>query len=63
VAGDRLLIQRVGGEVVLAATSPAAYKVISTATPLSGTVRSYPAIASGRYYVRNEKTLVCLNLR
>jgi outer membrane protein assembly factor BamB len=63
LAGDRLLIQREGGELVLAATSPAAYKVISTATPLSGTVRSYPAIASGRYYVRNEKTLVCLNLR
>lgn len=62
LAGDRLLIQREGGELVLAEAIPAEYKVISTAKVLPGTVRSYPAIANGRYYVRNEKTLVCLNL-
>jgi outer membrane protein assembly factor BamB len=62
LAGDRLLIQREGGELVLAEASPAAYKVISTTKALPGTVRSYPAIANARYYVRNEKTLVCLNL-
>ncbi len=62
LAGGRLLIQREGGELVLAEASPAAYKVISTAKPLPGTVRSYPAISNGRYYVRNEKTLICLNL-
>jgi outer membrane protein assembly factor BamB len=62
LAGDRLLIQREGGELVLADASPAAYKAISTAKVLPGTVRSYPAIANGRYYVRNEKTLICLNL-
>ena len=63
LAGDRLLIQREGGELVLAEASAAAYKPISTAKVLPGTVRSYPAIANGRYYVRNEKTLVCLNLK
>ena len=63
LAGDRLLIQREGGELVLAEASPAAYKVISTAKVLPGTVRSHPAIANGRYYVRNEKTLLCLNLK
>ena len=63
LAGDHLLIQREGGELVLAEASPAAYKVISTAKILPGTVRSYPAIANGRYYVRNEKTLICLNLK
>jgi len=63
LAGDRLLIQREGGELVLAEASPAAYKVISTAKVLPGTVRSHPAIANGRYYVRNEKTLICLNLK
>ena len=59
---DRLLIQREGGELVLAEATAAEYKVISTAKVLPGTVRSYPAIANGRYYVRNEKTLICLNL-
>jgi outer membrane protein assembly factor BamB len=63
LAGDYLLIQREGGELILAEASPAAYKVISTAKALPGTVRSYPAIANGRYYVRNEKTLICLNLK
>jgi len=63
LAGDRLLIQREGGELVLAAASPDAYKTIATAKILPTTVRSYPALADGRYYVRNEKTLVCLNLK
>jgi len=63
LAGDRLLIQREGGELVLAAASPDAYKAIATAKVLPATVRSYPALADGRYYVRNEKTLVCLNLK
>jgi hypothetical protein len=63
LAGDKLLIQREGGELVLAEASPTAYKVISTAKVLPGTVRSYPAIANGRYYARNEKSLICLNLK
>lgn len=63
LAGDHLLIQREGGELVLAAASPAEFKPIATAKPLPGVVRSYPAIANGRMYVRNEKTLVCLNLK
>jgi outer membrane protein assembly factor BamB len=63
LAGDRLLILREGGEMVLAAASPAAYKPISTAKILPATIRSYPALANGLLYVRNEKTLVCLNLR
>jgi outer membrane protein assembly factor BamB len=63
LAGDRLLILREGGEMVLAAASPAAYKPISTAKILPATIRSYPALANGLLYVRNEKTLVCLNLK
>ncbi|HTM52209.1 MAG TPA: PQQ-binding-like beta-propeller repeat protein [Bryobacteraceae bacterium] len=63
LAGGRLLIQKEGGELVLAEASPAAYKPISTTKALPPVVRSYPAIAKGRYYVRNGKTLVCLNLK
>ena len=47
----------------MAAASPDAYKPIATAQILPAVVRSFPAIATGRYYVRNEKTLVCLNLK
>ena len=57
-----LLIQRESGELVMAETLPK-YKPIATAKVLPAVVRSFPAIAAGRYYVRNEKTLVCLNLK
>ena len=30
---------------------------------LSATVRAYPAIDSGFFYVRNDNTLLCLDLR
>lgn len=63
LAGDRLLIMRESGELVVAAASPAAFQQISSAKVLPPVVRSYPAIADGRMYVRNEKTLICLNLK
>ena len=43
LAGDKLLIQREGGELVLAAASPDAYKPIATAKVLPAVVRSFPA--------------------
>jgi outer membrane protein assembly factor BamB len=63
LAGDKLLIMREGGELALAAATPSAFRQISAAKVLPPTVRAYPAIANGRIYVRNEKTLMCLNLK
>jgi outer membrane protein assembly factor BamB len=63
LAGDRLLITREGGELVLAAASPQAFKPIARAQILQGVVRPYPALADGLLYVRNENTLLCLDLR
>jgi hypothetical protein len=63
LAGDKLLLMRESGELVLAAASPAAFRQISAAKVLPPAVRAYPAIANGRMYVRNEKTLACVNLR
>jgi len=63
LAGDKLLIMREGGELVLAKASPAAFEQISAAKVLPPVVRSYPAIANGRIFIRNEKTLVSLNLK
>jgi outer membrane protein assembly factor BamB len=54
---------RESGELVLAAATPSAFQQISAAKVLAPVVRAYPAIASGRIYIRNEKTLMCLNLR
>jgi len=63
LAGNRLLIVRENGELVLAAASPEGFTPVARAQILPGVVRAYPAIAGGLLYVRNENTLVCLDLR
>ena len=63
LAGDKLLITREGGELILAPASPQAFKPIVRAQILQGVVRPYPALADGLLYVRNENTLLCLDLR
>jgi outer membrane protein assembly factor BamB len=57
LAGDRLLIVRENGEVVIAAADARAYRPEAKSQTLSGTIRSYPAIAQGRLFVRNENQL------
>ncbi len=63
LAGDRLLILREGGELVLAAASPDAFKAFARAQVLPAVVRALPALADGFLYARNENTLICLDLR
>jgi outer membrane protein assembly factor BamB len=63
LAGDRLLVLRENGELVLAPASPDAFKPLARAQVLPETVRAFPALANGFLYARNEKTLVCLDLR
>lgn len=57
VIGDKLLIVRENGEAVTAPATPAGFRPESRIQLLQGVVRSYPAIADGRIYVRNENTL------
>ena len=63
LAGTRLLIVRESGELVLAAANSDAFTPIARAQVLPATVRALPAIADGLVYLRNEQTLVCLDLR
>ena len=63
LVGDKLLILRESGELVLAQASPQAFRPIARAQVLPGVLRPYPAIADGFLYVRNENTLLCLDLR
>ena len=63
LAGDRLVILRESGELVLAAASPDAFRAIARAQILPPTVRAFPALADGFLYARNENTLVALDLR
>jgi len=67
LAGDKLLILRETGELVLAPAAPDAFRPISQAQILPPTVRSYPALADGFLYARNNDTghdtLACFDLR
>ena len=63
LAGTRLLIMREGGELVLAEATPDAFKPLARAQVLPAVVRAFPAVSDGIMYVRNENTLVALDLR
>jgi outer membrane protein assembly factor BamB len=63
LAGDRLVILRENGELVLAAASPDGFKPVARAKILTGTVRAYPALSDGFLFARNDDTLISLDLR
>ena len=63
LAGDQLIVMREDGELILAPASTSGFKPTARARILAGTVRAYPAVDSGFLYVRNDNTLVCLDLR
>ena len=63
LAGTRLLIMREGGELVLADATPDAFKPLARAQVLPAVVRAFPRLSDGILYVRNENTLVALDLR
>ena len=59
LAGDRLVILRETGELILAAASPDGFKPLARAQILPGTVRAYPALSDGFLFARNDNTLIC----
>jgi outer membrane protein assembly factor BamB len=70
LAGDKLVILRESGELMIAPASPQAFRPTARAQVLKGVARPYPALADGFLYVRTERdektdesTLVCLDLR
>lgn len=63
LVGERLLIVHERGDVTLAAASPQGYRQLAHAHVLPGVVRPYPALADGVMYLRNENTLLAVDLR
>jgi outer membrane protein assembly factor BamB len=63
LAGDRLLIVRESGELILAAAAADQFRPLARAQVLPPTVRAYPALADGFLYLRNGDTLACIDLR
>ena len=63
LAGNRLVILRETGELVIAAASATAFQQIASARILPATVRAYPALANSVLYARNDNTLIAVDLR
>jgi hypothetical protein len=63
LAGGRVLLVRENGEVVLAPALPKEFRPMASAQLLPPTVRAYPALADGKLYVRNERTLACFSVK
>ena len=63
LAGNRLVIVRETGQLVLAAASSKSFQQIASTQLLPPTLRAYPALANGVLYVRNDDTLIAVDLR
>lgn len=63
LAGDRLVVLKENGELLLVAASPREFRLIAKARVLAPTVRAYPALADGRLFARNRKELVAVDLQ
>ena len=63
LAGDRLLVLKENGELLLVAASPQAFRLIAKVRILAPTVRAYPALADGRLFARNQKEMVAVDLQ
>ncbi len=61
-ADGKLIVVRNDGSVTLVKASPKGPEILASARPLTGSVRALPALAGGRLYLRDDKTLVCLDV-
>jgi outer membrane protein assembly factor BamB len=61
-ADGKLLAAKTDGELVLLRAAPAGVETLARCRPLPGTLRALPALARGKLYLRDDATLICLDL-
>jgi outer membrane protein assembly factor BamB len=61
--GDRLLILKADGTLVLAVANPNKYEELASARVCENTARALPALSGGLFYVRDTRRLTCVDLR
>ena len=61
-ADGKLIVARNDGALALVRATPSKLEVLGRARPLTGSVRALPALAAGRLYLRDDKTLVVLDV-
>ena len=63
LADGKLLLMKTSGELVLAEPAPKRYRPLAAARLFNSTTRALPALADGLLYVRDARTLKCVDLR
>lgn len=61
-AEGKLFLTTMEGEVVIVEASPAAFKELGRATVME-TTRQAPALSNGRLFVRDDKQVICIDVR
>lgn len=61
-ADGKLLVMQTDGTLTMVALSKEGYQELASTSLLPGTCRALPALSNGRFYVRNERTLLCVDL-
>jgi len=62
LADEKLLLAKTDGELVLLSASAEKLSVLARARPLPATVRALPALSGGRLFLRNDNTLVAIDV-
>jgi outer membrane protein assembly factor BamB len=62
LAGERLLVMKTDGELVLVEPSPKAYRALATARIFDTTVQALPALAEGLFLARDTEKLKCFRV-
>ncbi len=61
-ADGKLIIARTDGELILAELNPEEFRPLARSQIFNDTVRALPALAGGRLYLRDTRTLKCLQV-
>jgi outer membrane protein assembly factor BamB len=61
-ADGKLVILKTGGELVLAAAKPDAYRELARASLFNSETRALPALANGYLFARDTRTLKCVDI-
>ena len=62
-ADGKLLMSTMKGELVIARVSSERYEELGRATVLEGSTRQAPALSQGRLYLRDDRDIVCFDVR
>ena len=61
-ADNKLLAVKTNGDIVLFDVSAQGMTILGETQPLPGTLRALPALSQGKLFIRNNDTLVCLDI-